>query len=41
MKAILNGRVLLPDSEIRGKALLYDQKIIGLTDQETAKAQAD
>ncbi len=41
MKAILNGRVLLPDSEIKGKALLYDQRIIALTDPETARAQAD
>ena len=41
MKAILNGRVLLPDSEVKGKALLYDQRIISLTDPDTAKAQAD
>ena len=41
MKAILNGRVLLPDSEVKGKALLYDQRIICLTDPDTAKAQAD
>lgn len=41
MKAILNGRVLLPDSEVRGKALIYDQRIIGLTDPDAARAQAD
>ncbi len=41
MKAILNGRVLLPDCEVRGKALLYGQKIISLTDPDTARAQAD
>ena len=41
MKAILNGRVLLPDCELRGKALLYGEKIISLTDPDAAKAQAD
>ena len=41
MKAILNGRVLLPDCEVRGKALLYGQTIISLTDPDTARAQAD
>ena len=41
MKAIVNGRVLLPDSEVKGKALLYDQRIIGLIDPDAAKAQAD
>lgn len=41
MKAILNGRVLLPDCEVRGKALLYGPKIISLTDPDTARAQAD
>ena len=32
MKAIVNGRILLPDREETGKALLFDEKIIGLTD---------
>ena len=41
MKAILHGRVLLPDSEVRGKALLYDEKIIGLVDEEEALRLAD
>ncbi len=41
MKAILNGRVLLPDSEVKGKALLYDERIVCLTDPDKAKAQAD
>lgn len=41
MKAILHGRILLPDREVRGKALLYNEKIVGLTDEETARAQAD
>ncbi len=40
MKAIINGRILLPAAEIRGKALLYDQRIIGLADEETALSQA-
>ena len=40
MKAIINGRVLLPAAEIPGKALLYDERIIGLADEETALAQA-
>ena len=41
MKAILNGRVLLPDCEVRGKALLYREKIISLTEPDAARAQAD
>lgn len=32
MKAIVNGRILLPDREETGKALLFDEKIVGLTD---------
>ena len=40
MKAIINGRILLPAAEIRGKALLYDQRIIGLTDEEGALSRA-
>ncbi|MBQ6257077.1 MAG: amidohydrolase family protein, partial [Clostridia bacterium] len=41
MKAILNGRVLLPDSEVKGKALVYDERIVCLTDPDKAKEQAD
>ena len=41
MKAILNGRILLPDSEVKGKTLLYDQRIVCLTDPDTARTQAD
>lgn len=41
MKAIVNGRILLPEAEIRGKALLYSDKIIGIVDEEAARAQAD
>ena len=40
MKAIFNGRILLPDREIKGKALLYDDKIIGLTDEKSASRKA-
>ena len=41
MKAILNGRILLPDREITGKALLYNEKIIGLADGRVASMEAD
>ena len=41
MKAILNGRILLPDREIEGQALLYNEKIIGLTDEKSASMEAD
>lgn len=41
MKAILNGRILLPDGEVNGKALLFDQRIIGLCEEKEALAQAD
>ncbi len=37
MKAIVNGIILLPDREVRDCALLYDEKIIGIT----REAQAD
>jgi len=32
MKTIINGRILLPDREITGKALLYQDTVIGLAD---------
>lgn len=41
MKAIVNGRILLPDTEIRGKALLFDDKIIGVVEEAAARAKAD
>ena len=41
MKAIVNGRILLPDSEVKGKALLYDERILGIVDEETARAQEE
>ena len=41
MKAIVNGRILLPDAEVSGKALLFDRKIIGIVEENEARAQAD
>lgn len=38
MKAIINGRILLPNREIRGKALMFDSRIRGITDPEEAFA---
>jgi len=35
MKAIINGRILLPDSLVEGKALLFDNTIRGLTNTES------
>ena len=32
MQAIINGRILLPEGEISEKALLFEEKIIGLAD---------
>lgn len=32
MKAIVNGKIILPDSIVEGRALLFDEKIIGLSD---------
>ena len=40
MKAIINGRVLLPETEVQGKALLYNERIVGLTETETALSEA-
>ena len=41
MKAILNGRILLPDREVKGKALLYDDKILGFADAESVSKEAE
>ena len=41
MKAIVNGRILLPDAEVRNKALLYDETIIGIVDTDEARREAD
>ena len=32
MKAIVNGKILLPDGETSGKALLFDERIRGIAD---------
>lgn len=34
MKAIVNGRIMLPEGEVTGKALLFDEKILGLADTQ-------
>lgn len=39
MKAIVNGRVLLPTEEITGQALLFDNVILGLCEQPPKNAQ--
>ena len=36
MKAIINGRILLPDREVTGRALLFDERILGMTDATKA-----
>ena len=41
MKAIVNGRILLPDAEVRSKALLYDETIIGIVDEADARRGAE
>ena len=32
MKAIVNGRIVAPHAVIRGKVLLYDERVIGIVD---------
>ena len=39
MKAIINGRIVTPESVVEGKVLVYDEKIQGIV--ETAPAGAD
>ena len=41
MKTIINGKILLPDAELGEKALLFDERIIGITDKEQALREAD
>ncbi len=41
VKAIVNGTILLPDAEVRGRALLFGDRILGLADESEARAQAD
>ena len=38
MKAIVNGRILLPELEVRGKVLLYEDQIIGIADPGETRA---
>ena len=39
MKAIVNGRVLLPTGEIEGKALLFDRVCLGLCEEAPQGAE--
>ena len=41
MKAIIGGKIILPDSEVKGKALLFEDKVIGIVDEKEALAKAD
>ena len=40
MKAIVNGRILLPGAEVQGKALVYDKKIVGVMDEAAARMKS-
>ena len=37
MKAIVNGRILLADREVSGKALLFDDRIAGVVEETVAR----
>lgn len=41
MKAIINGTILQKDGEVRGKALLFDERIVGVADEKEALERAD
>lgn len=41
MKAIVNGIILLPDGEVRGKSLLFTDRIIGIVDEAEARDAAE
>ncbi len=41
MKAIINGRIVLPHAVKLGAALLYDEKIVAVTGVDEARAAAD
>lgn len=41
MRAIVNGRILMPDREIRGKALLFGERVIGIDDPTGAEEVID
>lgn len=40
MKAITGGRILLPDGEVHGKALVFDEKIRGVVDAQDVNGSA-
>ena len=41
MKAIINGRILLPETEIQEQALLFDEQIVGVVSEAEARSRAD
>ena len=41
MKAIINGKIILPNQIIEDMALLFNEKIIGIVDNDSAKAMTD
>ena len=41
MKAIVNGKIILKDGIVENKALLFDEKIIGIVDVADIPADAE
>lgn len=41
MKALINGRILMPDREIEGQALLFDERVIGPVPEAEIPAGAE
>ena len=41
MRAIVNGKIVLPDRVLEGAALLYDQKILGVATESEVPAEAE
>ncbi len=41
MKCIIGAKILLPDSEVEGKALLFDKKILGIVSEADIPADAE
>ena len=41
MKCIIGAKILLPDSTVEGKALLFDEKIIGVVSESDIPAEAE
>lgn len=39
VNALVNGRILLPDREVRGQALLFDDKILGISSEVPSDAR--